>query len=134
MVMGSAVAAEIRRQAEAAYPEECCGILLGREVDGERRAERAMGAENVAEGSKRERYVVDPRAILAAEREAGGMKVVGFYHSHPDQAAVPSATDAAGAWEVYSYVIVSVRAGVAGEMRAWRLGEGGAGFMEEDVV
>lgn len=120
MVMAGGAGADIRRHAVAAYPEECCGILLGASVNGVRHVRRAVAAANVAEGRKGDRYEVDPRAILAVEREAEGLAVVGFFHSHPEHPAAASAEDLARAWEVYSYVIVSVKNGVAEEMRAWR--------------
>jgi proteasome lid subunit RPN8/RPN11 len=41
--------------------------------------------------------------------------VSGFYHSHPDHPALPSAFDTEHAWPWYTYVVVSVDAhGVRG--------------------
>ena len=74
---------------------------------------------------------VRPRgAQPSADRE-----LVGFYHSHPDHPAVPSAFDLEHAWPNLSYVIVSVRDG----RRAKMPGRGGCapiapGFDEEPLV
>ena len=72
-----------------------------------------------------DRYEMDPKALLAVEREAkaGGMSVMGVYHSHPDNPARPSATDLERAWPGYAYVIVSVRQGRAAEWGCWCLDE-----------
>jgi proteasome lid subunit RPN8/RPN11 len=66
---------------------------------------------------------VDPADHLAAWKaaEAEGLDVVGAWHSHPDQPAVPSATDRAEASAGLSYLIVAVSASGAGELRSWRL-------------
>jgi proteasome lid subunit RPN8/RPN11 len=46
------------------------------------------------------RYLIDPKAHLDARRDGRvqGFEVVGFYHSHPHSAPVPSPTDIAEAW------------------------------------
>ena len=81
-------------EAAGAAPEECCGILLG--SDGSIRKVRA--AANVAPDPRR-RFEIDPQALVDAHRAArrGGPQVVGYYHSHPEGPAEPSATDCAQA-------------------------------------
>lgn len=126
----------MRRQLEAAYPREGCGVLLG-SVDGkaeERRVERLEPADNRWEG-RDDRYLVDPATLrrLLEEEEAGGPRIVGFYHSHPDAPPEPSGTDRELAWPWYHYLIVSVRDGVAGTARAWTLADGDGPFEERPV-
>jgi proteasome lid subunit RPN8/RPN11 len=58
---------------------------------------------------------------------------VGFYHSHPDVEARPSAFDRDHAWSGYSYVIVSVRGGVPRETRSWELRPDRSAFDEEGL-
>jgi len=69
------------------------------------------------------RYWIDPQDLFMAQGRARdlGWVIVGIYHSHPDHGAVPSEYDRAWAWSGYSYVIVSVRQGVAQDMRSWSL-------------
>ncbi|HUO08015.1 MAG TPA: M67 family metallopeptidase [Phycisphaerae bacterium] len=130
------IADELRQQmracASAEYPRECCGILVGR-VDGEDvDVVQVIAASNVAEGARlRDRYTIEPLAIVRADRAArgGGMEIVGYYHSHPDHPAVPSKTDRELAWEGYVYVIVQSGAEGGGDLRAWRMGDEGA-FVE----
>jgi proteasome lid subunit RPN8/RPN11 len=40
-----------------------------------------------------------------------GLEVVGFYHSHPDDVAVPSQYDLEHAWPTYSYIVMAVEKG-----------------------
>jgi proteasome lid subunit RPN8/RPN11 len=121
----------LRRHGEEAYPHESCGALVGRR-DGEARvATAAIRCTNTRTDSLANRYGIDPREILRVEREARarGEEIVGFYHSHPDHAARPSATDLADAhWLGLSYVITSVAGGRAERTAAFAL----AGSGEED--
>jgi proteasome lid subunit RPN8/RPN11 len=126
----------VARHAAAAYPEECCGFLLGRFGAGEDGVlvERVLPARNEHAESPRSRFLIAPETVLAARREARGLglDVVGYYHSHPDHAAEPSAHDLEDAWPNVSYLIVPVAEGLPGAPRSWRLQDGG-GFEEEAV-
>lgn len=126
----------IRDEAARAYPEECCGVLLGR--DGEagselRRVLEVRPVANARQGERGRRYLIAPEALLGIEKEAReqGLDVVGFYHSHPDHRAEPSDFDREHAWPWYSYVIVPVRRGAPGMPRSWRLADDRSGFHEE---
>ena len=65
--------------------------------------------------------------------ETKKLDVVGFYHSHPDDQAVPSQYDLEHAWPLYSYIVVSVRAGAAGDLRSWEMESDRSRFAEEEV-
>lgn len=122
------IRAEIQSHARETYPEECCGILLGTPGAGGGGAtlKLAVRAENTADVATRaKRYLIDPRAILDADKiaRAVNLEIVGFYHSHPDHPAVPSYTDLSLAWPDYIYIIAEAHANTPGELRAWRLGE-----------
>jgi len=104
--------------AQAAYPEEGCGVLLG---CGQRMSE-VWPLTNIA-AQARDHYEFDPLEYLAAERraDAAGLRVMGVWHSHPDGTPEPSATDLRAAWPGWSYIIVATSAaGIAG-IRSWRL-------------
>jgi proteasome lid subunit RPN8/RPN11 len=118
-----------------AYPEEGCGVLLGRDRGDAREVARAVLIQNWREDSKHNRYLIAPEQFLAAEREAqdAALDVVGFFHSHPDHPARPSGFDLEHAWPFYSYLIVSVEHGQATDMRAWRLAEDRSGFEPETL-
>ena len=117
--------------AEEAYPEECCGVLLGRLDDGGR-IEALVPVENREADERARRYLIGPADYLRAEREAErqGLDVVGFYHSHPDHPARPSATDLAEAtFPGFVYTITAVANGRAGETTAWRLADDRSRFL-----
>ncbi len=123
----------IRGDAASRYPHECCGALLG-SADGH--VLQAMPLENVTTEERQRRFLVSPEAYRVAEQraDATGAALVGFYHSHPDHPAEPSATDLAAAWPNLSYLIVSVQGGRVSVMRSWRLRADRSGFDEETVV
>lgn len=104
----------MRRETERAAPDECCGLLLGCDAY----VEEARPAANVA-GERRRHFEIDPQALVDAHRaaRAGGLQVVGYYHSHPAGLAEPSATD---------------RAMAAGDGRVWAIvGETGIAFWRD---
>lgn len=138
--LSAGIVEEIERHAEGEYPRECCGLLIGRIVD-EGRArvvEVIYPVENRFEESERHhRMSIRPLDYARAERlhAAGGLGVVGNYHSHPDHPAVPSQFDLEhlAPWPTMSYVVVSVREGKAVDFRSWELEPDRSRFNEEEV-
>jgi len=125
----------IRDAARAAYPGECCGLLIG-QVDGNRHiVTRVVPAENVWPGDRRRRYEMDPTAVFDAFRRARGdnQHVLGFYHSHPDGSASPSRYDLETAWPDKSYVIVAIPAGGVEAVRSWRADSDGRRLIEQQM-
>jgi proteasome lid subunit RPN8/RPN11 len=133
--MTAAVYAAIRAHGEETYPNECCGVLLGRISSGSRREgwriEAAVRAGNARADAAHNRYEIAPAELVNIEHEARGlrMEIAGFYHSHPDHAAHWSLTDLAEAhWLGCCYVITSVAQGRATETSFFLL----AGENEEE--
>jgi proteasome lid subunit RPN8/RPN11 len=122
VVFDADVLDEVRKAAAAAYPNEGCGALLGR-----RGAAPCVTAtiplSNAEKGAPRVRFAVSPRDFMNVEREADGrgLSLLGFWHSHPDHPARPSATDREFAWEGLLTLIVSVRQGEAREVGAFQI-------------
>jgi len=111
------------------FPQECCGLLLGR---GHEVAE-ARGARNVA-SSPATRFVIDPKDHIDARRDgrARGLEILGFYHSHPHAVAVPSATDLAeAAYPASVYAIIGLGPDVP-EVRVFEFANGN--FHERPLV
>jgi proteasome lid subunit RPN8/RPN11 len=121
----------LRRHGEETYPNECCGVLLGK-LEGEaRRVNSVARCGNTRSDSPQNRYNIDPKELIRIQREARerGEDVVGFYHSHPEHPARWSLTDLAEAhWTGCSYVITSVEGGRASRTRSFEL----AGQSEEE--
>ena len=108
----------IRREAARAYPAEGCGALLG---PGEAAVSETLPLANTEASSPRTRFTVSPLDYLYVEgrADARGLKLIGFWHSHPDHPARPSPTDRAYAWPGLLTVVVGVERGDPGEMTAW---------------
>ena len=122
-----ALADEIRRHGEAAYPAECCGALIGRAEDGAtdppaKEVQRLWPAVNRRTDDPH-RYLIAPDDLRRLEREVreAGQVIVGYYHSHPDHPARPSAFDTEHAWPWYSYLIVRIDRGRAADLASWVL-------------
>ena len=122
----------IRAHGVEAYPNECCGALIGR--DGAVAATFAL--PNTTEEGPRRRFLVRPQDYREAEKRASemGAELLGFYHSHPDHPARPSQFDLDHAWPSFSYIIVSVQAGKPTDMTSWRLQEDRSAFDQEELT
>jgi len=135
------VRAAMLHHAEETYPHECCGALLGREVDGarviEQLAELPNSWDEQGDGfDKRRRFKIEPADMLAAMRLArrADLDVLGVYHSHPDAPAQPSATDLARAgFPGEVYLIVGVVQGRAETVAGWQLREDRGAFETVEV-
>lgn len=130
----------IRAHGVETYPNECCGALFGPAPSGVEGADRAVTATfalpNTTEEGPRRRFLVRPQDYREAERRATelGVELLGFYHSHPDHPARPSQYDLDHAWPFFSYIIVSVRAGVSEDMTSWLLRDDRSGFDPEELT
>jgi proteasome lid subunit RPN8/RPN11 len=115
VILPPAVRDAVVAHARAAVPAECCGVLIG--SDGAITA--AVAANNLSEHPNR--FLLDPKDHIRARRDAraAGLDVVGFYHSHPHSAAVPSETDLAEAWTYPNHLHLIV--GLTGETADVRL-------------
>jgi proteasome lid subunit RPN8/RPN11 len=132
----------IYRHAETTYPEECCGILLGKIAKFTKTIVEVIPTINVWEPAesidipdpnhevartKTSRYTIAPQDILQAQKRGRDLdlNIIGFFHSHPDYPAIPSICDRDLAWYVYSYPIVSVVNGKVSEIKSWVLDDRG---------
>ena len=107
----------LRAHGEETYPNECCGVLLGKNIVGEGNyVQQIVRAGNTRTDSAHNRYNIAPQELVKIQRQARslGLDIVGFYHSHPDHPAQWSKTDFAEAhWLGCSYIITSVEQGKA---------------------
>lgn len=120
VLVSPAVLDALRHHAHEQPEREVCGVLLG-----------VWGAPTVVDGvvrginilHARDRYMLDAASLLQADDAASarGGSVVGFYHSHPNQAAIPSISDRQTAWHGFVYLIVSTDAAHAPAICAWTI-------------
>ncbi len=94
-------------------------------------AQVVISVPNIA-STPRNRYLLDPKAFIAAYRqiEKSGGELIGIYHSHPAGEPIPSTTDIAEVtWPDAVYLIVGFVAGEA-HLAAWSLRGGKAKAIE----
>jgi len=127
---------DINTHAERDYPHECGGMLIGRFENGHKTVFETFPLANAREEKDRhDRVLILPTDVLRAERHArdSGLDVVGYYHSHPDDTAIPSQYDLDHALPVWSYIIASVRRGNAVDLRSWQMENDRSRFSEEHI-
>jgi proteasome lid subunit RPN8/RPN11 len=127
---------EIEYHAEQTYPEECCGMLLEFSMNGVHSIQEAIQIDNSQGDNRKRRFFITPEQYRNAEQLAKKwkMELLGFYHSHPDHPAAPSAFDTDYALPWFTYIIVSVDHGKPGAMTAWLLNEERGQFVERVIV
>lgn len=140
MRIPAALAAQLGRLAEAAWPEEACALLVGHRdrIAGDAITE-IVPAANVA-ADKRQGFEIDPAVQIALRRRlrenpdqarllqptllGPGLPrptLLGHWHSHPNGRAMPSAMDAAMVYEPeLLWLISAVQDGCAGLPAAFR--------------
>lgn len=112
---------EMTRHARAAWPQECCGLVAGK--DG--RATSIYPLRNVA-ADPAVAYEAAPEDLFAAQRRmrAKGEALLGIYHSHPRSAEpVPSETDVRLAYYPRAVYFIIGFGGDETVLRAFRLFE-----------
>jgi proteasome lid subunit RPN8/RPN11 len=147
------VADTIAAWSEKAYPNEGCGLLVGRFEKGGKTVIRlasvsndllqagdikapTLPAERQGIGKGRTEFVMNPsdfnREALAAEKE--GLDIVGVIHTHPDHPARPSQIDASQPFLAqWSNIIVTVEKGRFKEMKSWFRETDAEPFAEEPI-
>jgi proteasome lid subunit RPN8/RPN11 len=144
---------------EETFPEECCGCLAG-PVDGDEVTEavRCTNIQNKLHEKDPEHYPrtakdafnIDPLEQMKIEEAADekGLKLFGYYHSHPDcesyfsaedtrQATYPTTGDDDGPrepiWPDAHQLIASVKAGKADYAKAFTWDGVAEEFVEEEI-
>jgi proteasome lid subunit RPN8/RPN11 len=130
---------EIAAHGERDYPYECCGLLLGSfsgDGGGKICTETYQISNAREEEAKRNRFLIRPEELMRGEKYAAskGLDVIGFYHSHPDDRAVPSKYDLDHAWPLYSYIVVAVKSGRAEDLFSWEMEPDRSRFNEEEIL
>jgi len=128
---------EINIHSETEYPNECCGLLLGKiAADKTKSVEKLMPISNAREEKhKHNRFLITPDELMKGELFARkhNLDVLGFYHSHPDHPSAPSEYDLEHAWPFYSYIIVSVVKGKADLLTSWEMENDRSKFNSEPI-
>ena len=136
VMMPEAMVERIRKCAEGAYPNECCGFLLGIADEKTLFIKNLLEVENAADDSRQNRYLIPAKDFFSAENSGKklGLDIIGVYHSHPDHPAVPSIVDQENAVIDYLYLILNVTNGQAGELSGWIFNRDKGFFSREDPL
>jgi len=140
--LSATLSAEIDAHGCRTYPEECVGALIGScdRSSVSFSIEQLLPLDNSSAENRRRRFSIAPTEYLAAEKAAAaaGKRLIGFYHSHPDHPACPSATDLSFAMPHFVYIIVSIEgkegAPRAGDVGAFILNHTGAEFTTDELI
>jgi proteasome lid subunit RPN8/RPN11 len=130
---------KIKIHGEKAYPEECCGVLIGKkevkEEDEILHVLEARAMRNTNEGTRERRYNIDPIDLMKIDKEAeeNGLELLGIYHSHPNHPSQPSKFDLEHAWPNFSYVVLSVKDGKSDTITSWKLKPDRSNFLQEEI-
>lgn len=99
LILSDPLRAQLAAEARAAYPSECCGLIEAVSAGGTLTVTALHPTKNLSEAP--DRFEIDPAEHIRLLRAMRGTKrgIAGCYHSHPNGAATPSATDREGALE-----------------------------------
>jgi proteasome lid subunit RPN8/RPN11 len=124
--------------ARSGYPNEACGMFLGRPAGaGPALVEDVVRVENRETEKPRVRYAIAPEDHIRIDREARnlGFEILGYFHSHPDHPARPSETDRQRAADTLSdgviHVVVAVENGERATPTAWIFRDATQAFEDE---
>jgi proteasome lid subunit RPN8/RPN11 len=99
--------------AQATFPDECCGVMIGKIDSDAKQVTKAIALQNAYQGKQEDRYEIRPEDLLAADKSARaeGLDLIGIFHSHPDCDAYFSKTDLENSCPWYSFVVLSIKGG-----------------------
>ena len=127
---------QIESFARARFPEESCGLLVGRRADDVIKVLWARESQNVA-ANPRSHFEVDPGLRLRLQRELRGQfsEIVGVFHSHPSGDPSPSKVDRMAIWEPdLLWLITAVDHGVISVSKAYAVDDTGTGLSFRQVI
>ena len=122
LILSDALREQIAREARAAFPRECCGLMEGVCEDNVMRVTALHPAHNLSQEA--DRFEIDPADHFRALRAArtNGCDVIGCYHSHPNGRAQPSERD--GDSETGFLWLIAAVAGADVSLSVFRRGGG----------
>jgi len=93
LVLPDRLRAQLAAEARAAYPNECCGLIEAAGAGDTLTVMALHPTKNLSDAP--DRFEIDPAEHIRLLRHlrGTGRGIVGCYHSHPNAAGEPSATD-----------------------------------------
>ena len=102
--------ATITQHAQMAFPNECCGILLGKRTEADTwHVTSVLKSANVTQDDPARTFEIDPTLLIRTQKACrdGGQNILGYYHSHPNGAPHPSERDKKNAWDADKVWIIA---------------------------
>ncbi|MEK9728195.1 MAG: M67 family metallopeptidase [Candidatus Margulisiibacteriota bacterium] len=140
LILSKTLLTKIHKHAEAEYPHECCGAIIGELTENEKKVMHIEPIQNnwedTGDETKTRRFMISSEDYKAMEQKAKALKMdlLGFYHSHPDHPPNPSETDLKFAWPFFSYPILSVMNGKADQLTSQSLDLSTDSFASEPII
>jgi proteasome lid subunit RPN8/RPN11 len=138
------VLADLQEHARETHPEECCGLVLGRQLGALERVVRCrnemtrLHRQDPAQFPRdgREAFHMNEADVLQAQKlaDAEGWRVTGVYHSHADAGPYFSTLDQEFAsqpgfpFPEARHVVISVLEGLVKEVAVFERGDAPPGF------
>lgn len=133
--------AQVFAHLQSTYPNEGGGFLLGTLSDGVWQIiDHSPVVNSFAEAEQFHRYAMTPLEYAKHEDIADerGLTLIGWYHSHPNSPAVPSAYDLTAAVQGtgvhFLWLIAQVNDGQAVDVRAYQLRPDKTGFDQHPIT
>ena len=131
LTLTAGVLEEVLAHARACAPQECCGVVVGRNRCGDRsiRMTNTLASPTA--------YEVDPAELISVLRglRETGEELLAIYHSHPEGASQPSRRDIEQAYyPEAAHLIVSLQDPQNPVMRAFRIIDGRAFEIEVHAI
>jgi|TARA_B100001142_G_scaffold52881_6_gene50821 proteasome lid subunit RPN8/RPN11 len=116
---------QLKRICEVGFPDEVCGVLIGKMEDNNFVISDFKICENTNHERSIDRYELNPKDFMSAEKYAKdhGLDIVGIYHSHPSHPAIASETDKLYAWPGFIYLIYSIYENRYKDLIGWIINE-----------
>lgn len=113
----------LQKYAEQSYPQEMCGLLIGKMEKDTAQVLEWIPVRNEAENHRERRYLIPANKYrdIDVESRKKGMDILGVAHSHPDGKAEPSSFDLEHAYPHFYYFIFGIAQGHCDELRIWQL-------------
>ena len=134
----------IFEQALENYPFECCGLLSSKTIDSvidnSYPTKNSLIETNIAKS--RRRFEMDSKDQISALKEIqqNELTLSGIYHSHPHSKSYFSSKDkelalifGAPPYPNASYIVVSVKDNIIGEINSFKYDEPSKDFIEETI-
>jgi proteasome lid subunit RPN8/RPN11 len=112
--------------AQAGYPEEVAGLLLGSCQDESIHVDRFLKVANSQRAEARAcSYQISSADWQRGERNARqlALQLIGVFHSHPDHPSQPSSSDLEFALPNFIYIIAAIYQQTLAGVQAWQLRE-----------